>query len=99
MTRRALSWRKFRRAGPASRGGLEGPSYSDDEAPNNPRAVPQSVDVITEINGEPLTGISELIGYLAAETSPGDTVTLTVLRLDGETSEEVQLDVRLTPRP
>lgn len=84
---------------PASRGGLKGPVYSDKADANNPRAVPDSVDIITAIDDEPLSGISELISYLAAETKPGQTVKVTVLRLDGDTSSELQLDIRLTSRP
>ncbi|GAB4320270.1 MAG: hypothetical protein Kow00117_09790 [Phototrophicales bacterium] len=85
--------------GPAGRAGLESASYADTESANNPRAVPEAVDIITAIDDEPLSGIGELISYLAAETEPGQTVTLTVLRLNGDSQEEMQFDVRLTPRP
>lgn len=85
--------------GPASRAGLESTTYPEDTDTSNPRAVPQTVEIITAIDDEPLSGMSELVGYLAAETEPGQTVTLTVLRLDGESIEEMQFDVRLTPRP
>ncbi len=85
--------------GPASRAGLESATYPEDTDTSNPRAVPETVDIITAIDDEPLSGMSELVGYLAAETEPGQTVTLTVLRLDGESMEEMQFDVRLTPRP
>ncbi len=85
--------------GPAGRAGLESASYADADASNNPRAVPESVDIITAIDDEPLSGIGELISYLAAQTEPGQTVTLTVLRLNGDSQEEMQFDVRLTPRP
>jgi S1-C subfamily serine protease len=85
--------------GPASRAGLEGPVYANTDDANNARAVPESVDVITAIDDEPLSGISELISYLAAKTEPGQTVTLTVLRLNDGSSEELTLDVGLTPRP
>lgn len=85
--------------GPASRAGLEGAVFAEDTETPAPRAVPQSVDIITAIDQEPLSGIGELISYLAAETEPGQTARLAVLRLDGETSEELQFDVRLTPRP
>lgn len=85
--------------GPASRAGLEDPVYGDEADPSNPRAVPESLDIITAIDSEQLSGISELISYLAAETKPGDSVTLTILRLSDESSEELELEVRLTPRP
>lgn len=61
--------------------------------------IPEVVDIITAINDEPLSNLNELIGYLAAETEPSDTVTLSVLRLTGDTSEELQLGTTLTPRP
>lgn len=85
--------------GPASRAGIEGAVFADDADTANPRAVPTSVDIITAINDEPLSGISELISYLAAETKPGQTVTVTVLRLDDDGSEALQIEIRLTPRP
>jgi len=86
--------------GPASRAGLESAVFAEtDTAAQTARAVPESADIIMEINGEPLSGISELISYLAANTQPGDTITLTILRLTQDGPEELQLDVRLTPRP
>jgi S1-C subfamily serine protease len=77
--------------GPAARAGLQNPNDPADGA-----TVPTQVDIITAINGQHLRGIADLIGYLARNTSPGDSVTLTVLR-NGK--DEIQLDVKLTPRP
>jgi len=85
--------------GPADRAGLSEPLFDATVAANNPRAVPEAVDIITAIEGEPLSGISELIGYLAGETSPGDTITLTVLRVTTNRAEELTFEVGLTPRP
>lgn len=51
-------------------------------------------DVIVSINGEQIINFSLLIGYLAANTLPGDTVTFTVLR-DGE---EMELNITLAER-
>ncbi|MDQ7025288.1 MAG: trypsin-like peptidase domain-containing protein [Anaerolineae bacterium] len=39
-----------------------------------------SVDVITAINGQPVSNFDVLIGYLYINTNPGDTITLTVYR-------------------
>ena len=79
--------------GPAARAGLlSAGEYTE----VNGIEVPTQVDIITAIDGTPVAGIGELIAYLARETQPGDTVTLTVLR-NGE--EEVEIAVRLTPRP
>lgn len=85
--------------GPADRAGLEDPIYEDEAEVNDSRAVPEAVDIITAINGEPLSGIGELIAYLAAKTEPGQTATLTILRLADGQSNELQVEVKLTPRP
>jgi S1-C subfamily serine protease len=74
--------------GPAALGGLRNAMTSDGVSISE-------ADIITSINGEPLSGISELISYLAKFTAPGDVVTLTVYR-GGET---VTLEVTLQPRP
>ncbi|MDX2160916.1 MAG: trypsin-like peptidase domain-containing protein [bacterium] len=78
---------------PAAQAGLRNPA--------NPRAlnganIPTSVDIITQIDGEPLRDMSDLIAYLASNTMPGQIVTLTVVR-DGV--EELQVPVTLVPRP
>ncbi len=85
--------------GPAARAGIEGAVFSEADGENLSRAVPESVDILMAIEGEPLSGISELIGYLAAETQPGDTVRVDVMRLTTAGEEELTVDVRLTPRP
>lgn len=84
--------------GPANQAGVQSVVFNNDTT-GGVQAVPESVDIITAINGEPLSGISELIGYLAAETEPGQTVTLDVLRLNNGATETLQLDVVLAPRP
>ena len=55
-----------------------------------------SVDIITAIDGTPLTGMSSLITYLASNTVPGQTVTLTVVR-DGQ--QQIDLQTVMTARP
>lgn len=52
-------------------------------------------DIITAINGEPVTGMDTLIAYLTAETRPGDQVELTLLR-DGQPET---VTVTLAARP
>jgi 2-alkenal reductase len=52
-------------------------------------------DVITAINDQPITSFDEILVYLESYTTPGDTVTLRVLRED----EEYLIDVTLEPRP
>jgi len=45
--------------------------------------VLESADIITDVNGEPIISIGDLIAYLGRYTRPGDVIDLTVLR-DGE---------------
>jgi S1-C subfamily serine protease len=78
--------------GPAARAGLKSAVYESEDQTE----PPTSADIITAIDGDPVTGISDLITYLAAKTEPGQTVTASVLR-NGQ--EQLELDVRLTPRP
>lgn len=52
-------------------------------------------DIITAIDGEEVIGFDTLIAYLAQETSPGDMVTMTILR-DGES---IQVPVTVSDRP
>lgn len=51
-------------------------------------------DIITAIDGTPLNGMESLISYLANHTSPGQKVTLTVLRDGQEQSIEATLGKR-----
>lgn len=73
--------------GPAANAGLHsaGNAVNIDGFP-----VPRSVDVITAVNGTPITGMDGLIAYLARNTQPGQTVRLSVLR-DGQQNLEVDL--------
>lgn len=63
--------------GPADQGGVQGagPCSSTTLAPGG--------DLIVAIDGEQVRDFSDLLSYLINHTSPGDTVTLTVLR-EGE---------------
>lgn len=80
---------------PAAKGGLRG---GDKEIQNDSIGIcPTEAggDLITAINDSPVTRFDDLLIYLERYTSPGDSVTLTVLR-DGET---IEVDVTLAPRP
>lgn len=57
---------------------------------------PAGGDVITAIDDNPVTDMTDLIAYLTNETVPGDKVELTVIRSDGQ---EAQLEVTLGARP
>lgn len=79
------------RGGPAARAGLRSAS--------NPvriegQIVPTSVDIITAIDGVPMTGMSSLVAYLANNTVPGQTVNLTVWRDGGLVNIPVTLEAR-----
>ncbi len=78
--------------GPAGEAGLRNPGevvFVEGER------VPRSADIITAIDGVPISGMNGLVSYLASNTRPGDTVNLTVWR-DGE---QVILPVELSARP
>ena len=51
-------------------------------------------DVITAIEGIPVTSFSDLTAYLFTKTTPGQTVTLTILRDGAEQKIQVTLDSR-----
>jgi S1-C subfamily serine protease len=58
--------------------------------------VPTRADIITAIDGAPITSMSSLISYLATNTTPGSTVNMTVVR---NGTEQLTLPVTLTARP
>jgi len=77
---------------PAAKAGLKG---SDTSVSIEGQTVKVGGDVITAINGQKVTGMDDLIAYLARTTQVGQKVTLTILR-DGK---EQSLDVTLAARP
>jgi len=78
--------------GPAADAGIEG---SDGEVTVGGDSFPAGGDVITELDGEPLEGMDELIATVN-QGSAGDRVTLTVLRGDSERDVAVTLGKRPT---
>ncbi len=74
---------------PADEAGLRGGSFEDDSS------VPTGGDLIIAIDNQKVRNFNDLISYLVSQKSPGDTVTLTVLRND----EEKQVDLILSERP
>lgn len=78
--------------GPSAAAGLRGGSR-----PTNSSVCPPDAggDLIIAIDDQPVTRFDDLLVYLELHASPGDTVTLTVLR-DGQ---EVQIPVELGRRP
>jgi S1-C subfamily serine protease len=67
-------------------------------APDGPvnRAGISGPVMLTAINGTPVSSSDEMIAYLELNTSPGDTVMLTVIGGDGRAQ---QVPVRLGARP
>ncbi len=82
-------------SGPAGQAGLQNPprSATIDE---NGVIQPTNVDIITAMDGTPITGMSSLVSYLAAYTQPGQTVQMTIVR---NGTEELTLPVTLAARP
>lgn len=70
---------------------------SDDQTVINGVAVPVGGDVVVGIGGTDVQTQADLGTYLALETSPGDTVTMTVLRDGRRETVEMTLDARPTP--
>jgi S1-C subfamily serine protease len=78
--------------GPAQIAGLVGASNT---ATISGRTVETGGDVITAIDGTPILTFDDLLVYLALQTSPGQMVTLTIVR-DGQTQD---VPVTLQARP
>ena len=77
---------------PAARAGLRGGSRPQDA---RSRRVSLGGDIITAIDGQPLKRPEELLVYLETKKSPGDTVTLSIIR-DGQ---NLQVPVQIGERP
>lgn len=78
--------------GPAEEAGLQG----TEETISSPFGeLPINGDIITAINGEPVTQVADLTAYLEANTQPGDTVTLTIWR--GGQTEDVPITLQERP--
>jgi 2-alkenal reductase len=76
--------------GPADQAGIQG-----GDTPTSLSSVNAGGDVITAIDGLQVANFDQLLSYLIANKSPGETVVLTVLR-DGQTLE---ITVTLGERP
>jgi serine protease Do len=83
---------------PAARGGLRG--GTDESGSRLLGTCPATAggDVITAIEGNPVTRFDDLLVYLERYTSPGDTITLTVLRGGEQAQLQVTLGARVAPR-
>lgn len=77
--------------GPAANAGLQG---SNTQATIDGQPVAVGGDVITAINGQPVTRFEDLSAYLFSNTQVGQTVTLTILRNGQQQSVQVTLGTR-----
>jgi S1-C subfamily serine protease len=80
------------RGSPADKGGIQG---GDEIVQLGNARIPLGGDIITAINGEPMTDSQELTVYLETQTQVGDVVEVTIVR-DGE---EQNVQVTLAERP
>ena len=80
---------------PAAQAGLR-PSDSTLTAPDT-QEYPAGGDIITAVNDHEIAGTKDLIAYLTYSTSPGDTVTFTILR-NGQ-PEQIQATLAQRPAP
>jgi S1-C subfamily serine protease len=80
---------------PAARAGLRGGNQASNTRYFNvcPRA--SGGDIVTAINDQAVVSFDDILRYLESDTSPGDTVTLRILR----SGNEYLIDVTLAPRP
>ena len=83
------------RNSPAARAGIQAPDPTSLRTVDGVQ-VPSEMDIITAIDGTPVTSMGSLIAYLASHTAPGDTVQMTVVR---NGSEQLTVPVTLAARP
>lgn len=69
--------------GPGDQAGLRGPSRS-----TNSLTIPKGGDLVIGVDGRPVLEFGDLIGYILENKSPGDNVTIMILR-DNEQKEVV----------
>ena len=89
------------RGGPADAAGLQPGTVDSDillgaDSFARPAYLQRGGDLITAIDGQPVTDMSDVLIYLEEHTSPGQTLHLTVLQSGGE---QRTVDVKLGTRP
>lgn len=77
-----------------SREALEGSTTGVVPRGSAPQGLPRGGDVVVAIDGQPVRSFDDLLTYVALETRPGDTISLTVLRGGQEVAVEVTVGVR-----
>ncbi len=87
--------------GPADRAGLRGATGGDTSVvlgadQSGIAYLPAGGDLITAVDGKPVTKFDDLLVYLESSKSPGDKITLTVMRAGGQ---QGNVTVTLGARP
>ena len=75
---------------PAEKAGLQGAFASESEAQRS-TSVPAGGDVITAVDGEAVSSVDQLAGYLDSHQKAGDSVKLSVVRQGNELTVDVTL--------
>jgi 2-alkenal reductase len=75
---------------PAEKAGLQGAFSSESEAQQS-TSLPAGGDVITAVNGEAVSSVDGLAGYLNSHQKAGDSVKLSVIRQGRELTVDVTL--------
>jgi 2-alkenal reductase len=85
---------------PAARAGVRAPTTNTDIilgiGANGPRYLQSGGDLITAIDGQPVSAFDDILVYLESFKAPGETVILTTSQSDGSTRE---VPVTLAERP
>ncbi len=87
--------------GPSDRAGLRGATAGDTQIvlgvdQSGVAYLPGGGDLVTAVDGQSVKQFDDLLVYLESNKSPGDTITLTVLRPGGR---QAQLTITLGARP
>lgn len=80
---------------PAAAAGLQGGGENSGTRYINLCPQRRGGDIITAIDEQPVISFDDILSYLESDTSPGDVVTVRILR----GGEEYLIDVELAPRP
>jgi 2-alkenal reductase len=76
--------------GPADKGGLKGATSNTSIA-----GLPGGGDLITAVDGRPVQVFGDMLDYLMENKSPGDTITLTIIR----DKQQKEVTITLGKRP
>ena len=66
-----------------------------DKGPARPHVTPVGGDVVIAVEGATVRSFEDMLTYIALETTPGQTVTLTILR----GGQEIQVPIQVSERP